>query len=346
MSDHSKYVKNPRGELVEIGNVDPNDRYALGPYECIGCRHSMVPALGKIRAHHFKHKGGRPRTCADETYLHNIAKLTLYETITEALRLQKPYMITFSPTLICDRYWDEFRIKCTDQSTQKTWDIRERFDTIELEKGTNGFIADVLLSSTISDQKMLLEIAVTHSCDQNKIDSGLKIIEITVSEESDVDTLRQGIKLSASNVRTYNVKDPKPVPGLCKEPCNKQVRIFCVYKNGKAWYTENTLDNISNHKLDSSVVHYEIHDPKENKRVGDVFRFFFKFMVRAKFEYGVELKSCLLCRHNGGPRTENDIMCLKKDHLQWISSGATYCATYEPANSKAEAERLFNKTLY
>ena len=47
-----------------------------GPYTCLPCGHLMVPALGRTRKHHFKHKAGRPADCHNETYLHQLAKMT------------------------------------------------------------------------------------------------------------------------------------------------------------------------------------------------------------------------------------------------------------------------------
>ncbi len=79
------------GTIVEIGEVDPNDRYAFGPFKCIECGSEMVPHKGKVRAHHFKHFGPRTPACTDETYLHFLAKTQLYETIRDAMAAGRPY---------------------------------------------------------------------------------------------------------------------------------------------------------------------------------------------------------------------------------------------------------------
>jgi len=163
MPDSSKYAKNPNGGLIEISNVNKSDRYALGPYSCVGCGNTMVPALGEIRAHHFKHKGGRPLVCVDETYLHNLAKLTLHKTISEAFKTGQPYIITYTQPISCDHYQDEFGIECTDQIRAKPWDIGRLYDTVELEKGTGGFVADILLSSSHSDKQIHLIFAANWS---------------------------------------------------------------------------------------------------------------------------------------------------------------------------------------
>ena len=211
MFDNLKYAQGPEGDLIEINSISAEDRYAFGPYSCICCSHTMVSAIGKVRAHHFKHKAGRPCLCNDETYLHNLAKLIVYNAISTAMENNKPYFITSIRPIICDYFKDEYGIKCTGRNSKFLWDVCENFDTVKLEKGVSGFVADTLLSSSKSDEKMLLEIEVTHPCEPEKIESRLKILEIKVSSEEEIEVLKTGIDVTGHNVRTYNYIQPAPI---------------------------------------------------------------------------------------------------------------------------------------
>jgi competence CoiA-like predicted nuclease len=115
MADASRYALSPTGTLVCISDVDADDRYAHGPYSCLACDHVMVPELGRVRKHHFKHKAGRPVDCLNETYLHQLAKKTLFEAINNAMVSGQEYLLIRHRDIICDHYAEQHNIVCTNQ---------------------------------------------------------------------------------------------------------------------------------------------------------------------------------------------------------------------------------------
>ena len=67
-------------------------------------------------------------------------------------------------------------------------DLKQFYDTCTEEAQIDGFVADLLLTNSNNPkiQPLLIEICVTHACEEDKIKSGLKIIEITIKKEKEV----------------------------------------------------------------------------------------------------------------------------------------------------------------
>lgn len=341
--DKSKYVRGFDGELVGIDEISPENRYAYGPYKCLSCDHVMVPALGSVRAHHFKHKAARPIDCLHETYLHELAKLTVFSAIAEAMKQGSPYYIKRLAPAECDHFKAEFGFDCTSRQLPTQIDVTSQFDRVERERGAKGFIADVLLSSSQTEDVLAIEIAVTHPCELEKIESGLSIVEINLRAEDQIEKLRKGIDTTSSGVITHNLKPLETVKQRCADPCSATVLIFLLYSNGKAWYSEPALVQVRELLSDPRLVAWECRDvrgPGKVRSEQSVRRSLGDFMVRQKYELGREVRSCLLCIHNEGRRNQNEIFCGAKERAVWMSSSATSCDTYLPTQDFEEAKAM------
>ena len=79
---------------------------------------------------------------------------------------------------------------CSKKSL-KTFDLKEFYNNCQEEAPIQNFKADLLLNDITKKYKspILIEILVTHKCSDEKINSGLKIIEIKIDSESDIRTL-------------------------------------------------------------------------------------------------------------------------------------------------------------
>jgi hypothetical protein len=344
--DKSKYVRGADGNLVGIDEVSPENRYARGPYKCLSCDHLMVPALGSQRAHHFKHKAERPIDCLRETYLHELAKLTVFSAISDAMKYGSPYYIRRLAPAECDHFKAEFGFDCTSRQLPAQFDLTTQFDRVEMERGAKGYIADVLLSSSRTDDVLAIEIAVTHPCELEKIKSGLSIIEINLRAEDQIDKLRKGIDTTSSGITTHNLMALDVVKQRCVEPCSATVLMFLLYNSGKAWYAEPVLAEVREITSDPRLVTWEFggvlragmqrSEQSVRRSLGD-------FMFRQKYEFGREVRSCLLCGHNGGRLNQNDIFCAERGSAVWMSSSATGCGTYWPTLDFEEAKALLRK---
>lgn len=123
-------------------------------------------------------------------------------------------------------------MSCTEQRAPYRTDLAAMFERVEMEAGVDGFVADILLSSSTSGARMLLEIAVTHPCDETKISSGLPIIEINIRSENAANRLRDGIDAASSCTLSHNLPSPDAAPHLCTTPCPATVLAVLLYENG------------------------------------------------------------------------------------------------------------------
>jgi hypothetical protein len=171
--------------IVEIKNITPQNRMTM-QFFCIGCGAKMEAVLGQKKQHHFRHKD--KDNCRPETYYHRLAKQILKIRFnTEPQFLVKYYVQNeCSKSIQCDlkrRYnWND----CSSV-VLKMVNLKDYYDTCEEEISYKGFRADLMLThSEYPDRKpVFLEVAVTHDCTPEKINSKIRIIEIKVQGEVD-----------------------------------------------------------------------------------------------------------------------------------------------------------------
>lgn len=182
-------AKNKEGVTVDIQDVSKQNRKE--GYYCVVCGNEMIPALGEVREHHFRHK--KDCNCNTETYLHKYAKYYIKKLFDNS----KEFYISREVPERCCKYDNcEYRkdnyqcqtdyIDCKVHK-KKRYDIKKYYDTCELESEYKGFIADIKLYSKQNPQikPIFIEIAITHKCEEEKLKSGIRIIEIEIPKISD-----------------------------------------------------------------------------------------------------------------------------------------------------------------
>lgn len=171
-----------------------------GKYFCIGCGSEMSAALGNVREHYFRHTS--ENSCSSETYLHKLGKLVLKRRFYS----DKPFIIMYMAAQTACPNREKCRLRAlfnceeNDEKKLRAFDLKETFDTCEEEGCVGMFRADLKLShSKYPNRVLLLEIAVSHDCSEEKIHSGKHIIEIKIEKEADL--LRPIIESSPSQVK-------------------------------------------------------------------------------------------------------------------------------------------------
>ncbi|MEE3483081.1 MAG: competence protein CoiA family protein [Bacteroidales bacterium] len=171
--------------LIDIKDVFKEDRNKH-TYHCITCGEPLLPRLGDERARHFYHK--KDTVCDGESYLHKLAKLRLKEKFDNSPH----FYISYNAYYICSNEQCKLRNdNCKKPIVDYRIDLKEYYDKATIESPIKGFVADVLLTNS-KDSKIspvLLEIRVAHACEHEKLNSGLKIIEFHIKQESDVNAL-------------------------------------------------------------------------------------------------------------------------------------------------------------
>ena len=176
--------------IIHISNITTVNKQTLSPFRCVGCHSELIPALGNIREHHFKHKSNTH--CNFETYLHRAAKLAVFKGLKKAIDENGEYWVSASQSINCPN--DYRKGACGNCGQRKArLNLARAVASVSIEKKAKGFVADVLAESIDEDIQIAIEICVSNPCSQEKIASGLSIIETKVSNETDVQQLYNGI---------------------------------------------------------------------------------------------------------------------------------------------------------
>ena len=236
-----KYAFNEFHEPISIDSINKENRNEHQFY-CISCNKPLTPVLGQKKQHHFRHL--EEIDCNEETYLHKLAKLLFKQKFEQAneINITRINHIICGCKNVCKMPINKNFCK---ESKEVIINLKNYFDRCTLEKGYNGFVADILLENSHNKfPPLMIEIAVTHPCSREKIKSKNPIFEITIENENDIMNMFNGNML---NGKKYNFKE---YVSTSKGPLNIElpIQIFMVYKSGK--YFSNVL-----HKRCTEQIH-------------------------------------------------------------------------------------------
>lgn len=325
-----KRAKNDNDKIVNIEEVTPEMRKATR-FTCISCGQELSACLGSKKQHHFRHK--TEVDCNFETYLHKMGKYTFKKTYTECLAQGKPFIITLKQRVPCvkekncqvrHRFGDD-PDSCSKYEWEK-YDLTQYYDSVAEEEKVGSFIADILLKSSKNYPPILVEIMVSHACEESKIQSGYRIIEIELNKEEDLELIEscqlKQTELSDNNhfvagrrknrrneedapiVRCYNFRDAKKELLNCYE-----VHQFAIYKNNPSHFSLNETvqcgekdEMIERHRNENKLLYeilfYDGVSPDERFVFGTQADERFVFGVAKAFEKGFKIRNCFLCKYH------------------------------------------------
>lgn len=289
-----RFAKGSDQSVVDVYNIDKQNRHELSPYTCFGCGRELIPNLGQKKIKHFSHKSAG--NCSRETYLHKLAKDAFSNRYSQSLSNNIPFIFRASFPGTCNHYEKEIGDSCKVKK-EKDVDLTKHFKSIEIEKPYEGYVPDILLSSDDGSEVLFVEIAVTHKCDEGKINSGKRIIEIDVSNESDVQQIIDGQLLESSRIiTTYNFNKKEVIDDICNGDCYRQINVFIIYASKKSILLQLTPKEAlkSNHR--GKVIFRELigfcTEEQDSKII-------YKNKVREAHFSKKEIKNCYLCKYHG-----------------------------------------------
>ena len=213
----------------------------------------------------------------------------------------------------------------------KNFDLTQYYDSVAEEERVESFVADILLKSSKGYPSTLVEIMVSHACEDNKIQSGYRIIEIGINKEEDLELIEscqlKQTELSDSDyfktdrrknrrnkedapiVRCYNFRDAKKKLLNCHE-----VHQFAIYKNNPSRFCLNETvlcgekdkmieQHRNENKLLYEILFYDGVSVDEKFVLGTQADERFVFGVSKAYERGFKIRNCFLCRYHA--RNEN-----------------------------------------
>ncbi|MBQ9174360.1 MAG: hypothetical protein IJ161_11580 [Bacteroidales bacterium] len=299
-----QYALDENGRLVSIKQayLERNDGHT---YHCLGCGAGLIARLGEVRTWHFAHRGDEDH-CGTETYLHQLAKRRIKEKFEKGLSFPVGY------------YRD---VRCSDLGTcpfgredechkynLETFDLKQYYDTCREEQSIGGYIADLCLtnSSKPDREPVLIEIQVSHKSTPQKRDSGLRILEIRLRTEEDIDSLLSDTIVENPDARYGHYRDVDTI-GFAKfygfnkksskpEPLEiRSIQRFYLFRSGKAYVT-----NMDEFKSCRKVM---VKDKKNAIFEASIDCFYlgspspYDFGYVAARQNGIDVKTCQLCKY-------------------------------------------------
>lgn len=335
MEIQHRYAIDQGEQLIDVHNLDRASVPEGTIFKCIGCGGDQVACLGKIRQNYFKHKNNT-LSCADETYLHQLAKRVFFDEYTKCLKTNKPFYLVRIENFICDHYEHLYGFTCS-HLLHTDHDLTKYFDKIFIEKQHDGFIADILLQSD-KNGVLFVEFAVTHRCEEEKRNSGIRILEYVLSEEKDIGPIKaHKIRSDNSNIQLSNFKSRVQKKSVCNGNCDKIINVFLVSRSQKAILHEIKVCADLKSQIRGNPPHVEILGLKRGNKQSQTLLFIRK--VREAHFNNVPVKNCYICKYHGLDGVENAVFCkLKK--LSTSSNTAADCRQYSPMKSLEECKVL------
>ncbi len=332
------FAYDDKGERINIASVSDENRHS-SRFHCVSCGEELIPKLGKVRIPHFAHKVLNP-SCNKETYLHKIGKWLLKSKFNDS----ETFIIEYQRKVKCKNcdscpfYKDE---RCFEDGYEK-FDLKKYYDTCTEEQKIGDFIADILLTNSKKKTvpPVAIEICVTHKSTEEKLKSGLRIIELRVKSEDDL------LQLVGSDLREQEtivefIGFSRVAKGD-KVLDHRSISKFYLYKSGKTYVRKCNCNEAEKHKgvlelnIDSCTI--------PNSRV-------YEFGIIKSVSMGFEIKNCLLCKNYSPSRSGRPAYCRLRDIYEISKSSnpaeANKCADYSLDKGVYERNlRMFSNVAF
>lgn len=228
------YALDSQGALTHISDAQRSHAYT-----CPGCKSPLTPVLGEINAKHFRHS---EECCVLETYLHKCAKEAFFYRYQQALSCGMPISLELERQVFCNvsvlaLAGDETR-RCL-KTVSARYNLTQFFDQVELEKHdkVTGLRPDVMLCDAAGERRCYVEICVTHPCSQEKIETGIPILEFKVQSATDIQMLLTGsYSIKEKSLRVFNWLPPSQTVDTCSGVCplgNVDMSVWSLSDSGR-----------------------------------------------------------------------------------------------------------------
>ena len=284
-----KYAFDEKGNIVSIEDLT-KETSKQQTFKCIGCGKELRPkAIGsKERRAHFYHK---EVSCNEETYLHKLCKSYIKQHFDNSEKFKISYKVSKN----CKEHNCKFRnYNCQKEHETNQVDLKEYYDTCTIETTIKGFVADLLLTNSkdTSIPPTLIEICVTHPCEDKKKESGLKIIEISIKTEKDIENLFSNGTLSENlNKRIGNKIEFFSFKRVIEEKLISPISRYIYHPKFSTNPFENKIKcNIANIKIfKESIIELNIVSSKDELK--EDYSIVYNWLANR-----IKLKRCDMCK--------------------------------------------------
>lgn len=304
------YAYSSSSRLIHISDAQRGENYY-----CPECNELMTPHMGQQRRWHFVHKNAG--NCSYESYLHKLAKIK----IRQAFLSSDSFILSYKARAVCSHKCPFISSPICEVEKPVEFNLRRFYDTCEVEASYKDFRADLLLKSSANPDRppVLIEIMVTHKCTEDKIKDGVRIIEIPIQSEEQIDNIVKSCKLAAERYIQLSYNDfSKSVIAIYNfnktesfdptEICNEYEDYFSQKNTYLYWINENGHFHAINCHC------YEV----SKKLPPNVHSYItttgapFKEILQGFSKRGVKIRNCFLCKFSQLDNWDNRICVLYK----------------------------------
>lgn len=332
-----RYAQGANGTTFDVLTLEDQTRRSGAPYRCYGCNGELIPNIPQSsKTKYYSHKA--EQNCSKETYLHKLAKAVFHNSYTEALKMGHPFTIKFQRETVCSAFQESLLQECRGVETSE-FDLTKFYKEIAIEKKHGDFIPDITLISE-KHPPIFIEMMVTHKSTEAKKNSGTKIIEISITNEEDIQAFRKmQILTFGHNIRTYQI-NPNPRTGnICNGDCKRETEFFVVYHSGKARIISAPIRDFHNKR---SIYKFIAPCVALHTGAGNGYKKLVE-NLRRHLMNGEPIKNCLVCKHQSIGQISG-IWCRAKS-AKITSDDAISCKTYTPFKSIPEAEAAERRNI-
>lgn len=306
-----KYARLESGALCPISAVNKDNRYDH-KYYCISCGGELKPRIGRKNAHHFYHVDP-DCPCSGETYLHKLAKIKLKEKFDNT----EQFLVSFRRKMKCSEFagCDFSSYGCITDVIEE-FDLKEHYTECEIEAKIDYdgqiYRADLMLSRGVENDSgsLLIEIWVKHKSTDCKLKSGLRVIELRVASEEDIERYCNGGIIESIDylekerkVSFYGFNRSSRKIG---ETNSRLLFRFVLYRSGSAYVCPIECKNKNWLLEPDSLIEFNLIDNND----GDLY---VPCLLMTR-EYGISLKNCLLCKYYKGEEYMESFCAMSKNY--------------------------------
>ena len=341
LSQNYSYANNLSGELINVSNAQRNEKYF-----CPICGELMTPHMGKIRRWHFVHRN--IENCSYESYLHKLAKIK----IRQAFQSSEHFMLSYRALAICSCECPYVGSPKCEGEKQVEFDLRKFYDSCEIEAPYHKYRADLLLTSSTNPKlpPVLIEIMITHKCTYEKISDGVRIIEIPIQSEEQIDSIVNSCRLTAvranHSIPTYSNEDNITLYNFNKIESFDPTGIFDEYED--CFSRKNTIVFWLNQQ--GVFRSFDCHCYEVSKKLPSKVHYYiteiatpFKEIFQEFSKQGVRIRNCFLCKFSKQDLWGDRLCVLYKKH-NLSRKPSPYCAVSCP-HYRADIETTQNTGL-
>ena len=285
-NQYQHYALDINNNIIEISNTNDLE---VHQYYCPYCHKEMIAKRGNIRQWHFAHKTDK---CSYDKYLHSIAEIMIMDWFNKSENI----FLTMQHDVKCNAF-DSclfYNSMYCQASEKRPYDLKKYYSKCIHEIKYEGYIADLYCENNIKpNSPIFIEIFVTHKCSQDKINSGIRIIELKIESEEDIINILNSNKLEeGEKVKLYNFKPKEILVDYLKQDFQK----YILYPSLKTYV--NSSINCRNYAKYRKGI-YEISLPyyycKSNFYINKFGGIFTIGTVKAYLDGKIQ-KDCRICR--------------------------------------------------